>query len=154
MKSLWLETEKVMEQPLLSKRNSNAKGGFRTLPFIIGNNKFCKLLINSVYKWMLLLSLCVAANEACERLASLGLMPNMILYLTREYGMHTAEATNFLLLWSAATNFMPLIGAFLADSYFGRYPMIAFGSVASLLVPIFFLSFPLDPCDCLSFFCH
>jgi len=76
----------------------------------------------------------VAANEAFERLASLGLMPNMILYLTREYGMQTAGATNFLLLWSAVSNFTPFIGAVLADSYVGRYSMIAFGSVASLLV--------------------
>ena len=85
----------------------------------------------------------VAANEAFEKLASVGLMPNMILYLTREYGMQTAEATNFLLLWSAATNFTPLIGALLADSYVGRYSMIAFGSIASLLV-IFFLFFSLE----------
>lgn len=87
----------------------------------------------------LYMNVVVAANEACERLASLGLMPNMILYLTKVYGMQTAEASNFLLLWSAATNFIPLIGAFLADSYVGRYPMIGFGSIASLLV-IFFHS--------------
>ncbi|TKY74564.1 NRT1/ PTR FAMILY 1.2 [Spatholobus suberectus] len=102
------EMENVIEEPLLSKQNSNPKGGFRTLPFII-------------------------ANEAFERLASLGLMPNMILYLTRKYGMQTAGATNFLLLWSAATNFTPFIGAVLSDSYVGRYSMIAFGSIASLL---------------------
>ncbi|XP_020217230.2 protein NRT1/ PTR FAMILY 1.2 [Cajanus cajan] len=102
------ELENLKEEPLLSKQNSNPKGGFRTLPFII-------------------------ANEAFERLASLGLMPNMILYLTREYGMQTAEATNFLLLWSAASNFTPFIGAVLSDSYVGRYSMIAFGSMASLL---------------------
>lgn len=102
------EMESVIEEPLLSKQNSNAKGGFRTLPFII-------------------------ANEAFERLASLGLMPNMILYLTREYGMQTAGATNFLLLWSAASNFTPFVGAVLSDSYVGRYSMIAFGSIASLL---------------------
>ncbi|KAK2446235.1 protein NRT1/ PTR FAMILY 1.2 [Trifolium repens] len=109
--------EKVIEEPLLNQEhNSNVivnnknknKGGFRTLPFII-------------------------ANEACERVASIGLMPNMIIYLTKVYNMETAEATNFLLLWSAATNFTPLIAAFLADSYFGRYRIIAFGSVASLL---------------------
>ncbi|XP_052111643.1 protein NRT1/ PTR FAMILY 1.2 [Arachis duranensis] len=106
------EIEHVVEVPLLSKATSttshNHKGGFRTLPFII-------------------------ANEAFERLASIGLMPNMILYLTREYGMETAAATNFLLLWSAATNFTPLIAALLADSCVGRYSMIAFGSVTSLL---------------------
>ncbi|CAK8568855.1 unnamed protein product [Lathyrus sativus] len=109
--------EKVIEEeePLLNQeQNSNGivvnnnKGGFRTLPFII-------------------------ANEACEKVASIGLMPNMIIYLTKEYNMHTAEATNFILLWSAATNFTPLIAAFLADSYFGRYSMIAFGSLSSLL---------------------
>lgn len=86
----------------------------------------------------MLINVLVAANEAFERLASLGLMPNMILYLTREYGMQTAGATNFLLLWSAASNFTPFVGAVLADSYVGRYSMIAFGSIASLLV-IFFL---------------
>ncbi|XLU35159.1 hypothetical protein S245_071225 [Arachis hypogaea] len=106
------EIEHVVEVPLLSKATSttshNHKGGFRTLPFII-------------------------ANEAFERLASIGLMPNMILYLTREYGMETAAATNFLLLWSAATNFTPLIAALLADSCVGRYSMIAYGSVTSLL---------------------
>ncbi|XP_027355928.1 protein NRT1/ PTR FAMILY 1.2 [Abrus precatorius] len=102
------ELESVMEEPLLSKNRTNAKGGFRTLPFII-------------------------AIQAFDRLASLALMPNMILYLTREFGMETAGATNFLLLWSAATNFTPFIAALLADSYVGRYPVIAFGSIASLL---------------------
>ncbi|MED6133087.1 hypothetical protein PIB30_025052 [Stylosanthes scabra] len=106
------EIEHVVEVPLLSKTTSNTcqshKGGFRTLPFII-------------------------ANEAFERLASIGLMPNMILYLTRVYGMETAAATNFLLLWSAASNFTPLIAALLADSFVGRYSMIAFGSLTTLL---------------------
>jgi dipeptide/tripeptide permease len=78
-----------------------------------------------------------AANEACERVASIGLMPNMIIYLTKVYNMETAQATNFVLLWSAATNFTPIIAAFLADSYFGRYRIIGFGSIASLLVYIF-----------------
>ncbi|KAK4277000.1 hypothetical protein QN277_015074 [Acacia crassicarpa] len=97
------------EEPFLSTSDPNAnKGGFRTVPFII-------------------------ANEAFERLASVGLMPNMILYLTRDYGMKTTEATNVLLLFTAASNFLPVLGAFLADSLVGRYPMIAFGSIASLL---------------------
>ncbi|WZZ22601.1 hypothetical protein YC2023_123988 [Brassica napus] len=57
----------------------------------------------------------------------------MILYLTVEYGMGTTEAANILFLWSAATNFFPLIGAFIADSYTGRFPLIGFGSSTSLL---------------------
>ncbi|CAJ2643266.1 unnamed protein product [Trifolium pratense] len=99
--------EKLIEEPLLShEHNSNVN--------VVNNNNN-------------------KANEACERVASIGLMPNMIIYLTKVYNMETAEATNFLLLWSAATNFTPIIAAFLADSYFGRYPIIAFGSIASLL---------------------
>ncbi|KAK7384985.1 hypothetical protein VNO78_30690 [Psophocarpus tetragonolobus] len=94
------------KQPLIS--NGKQKGGMRTLPFIL-------------------------ANQGFENMASLGIMPNMILYLTREYNMDVAVATNVMLLWSAATSFMPIIGAFLADSYVGRYPTIAFGSVVSLL---------------------
>ena len=76
----------------------------------------------------------MAAKQAFERMASYGIMPNMILYLTRDYGMEAAAATNVLLLWSAATDFTPILGAFLADSYVLRYPMIAFGFVVSLLV--------------------
>ncbi|XP_010419733.1 PREDICTED: protein NRT1/ PTR FAMILY 1.3-like isoform X3 [Camelina sativa] len=57
----------------------------------------------------------------------------MILFLTVEYGMGTAEAANIIFLWSAATNFFPLVGAFIADSYTGRFPLIGFGSSISLL---------------------
>ncbi|KAF3971085.1 hypothetical protein CMV_005270, partial [Castanea mollissima] len=96
----------VVKEPLLNTYKT--KGGFKTLPFII-------------------------ANEAFEGVASFGLMPNMILYLTREFGMQIASAANVLFLWSAATNFMPILGAYLADSYVGRYRMIGFGSIVSLL---------------------
>lgn len=75
----------------------------------------------------------ILASQALEKLAYYGLAPNMILYLTAEYGMTTTGAANILLLWSAATNFFPLVGAFIADSYTGRFPLIGFGSSASLL---------------------
>ncbi|XP_011026620.1 PREDICTED: protein NRT1/ PTR FAMILY 1.2-like isoform X2 [Populus euphratica] len=94
----------MITEPLLS----SPKGGIRALFFII-------------------------ANEALERLASFGLSTNMILYLTREYGMDAASGAQILFLYSAAGNFMPIIGAFLADTYVGRYPMIGFGCIASLL---------------------
>ncbi|KAL9376363.1 hypothetical protein Peur_030483 [Populus x canadensis] len=94
----------MITEPLLS----SPKGGIRALFFII-------------------------ANEALERLASFGLSTNMILFLTREYGMDAASGAQILFLYSAAGNFMPIIGAFLADTYVGRYPMIGFGCIASLL---------------------
>lgn len=58
----------------------------------------------------------------------------MVLYLTRHYGMQAAQATNVILLWSAASYFTPVLGAFLADSYFGRFTIIAFGSFLTSLV--------------------
>ncbi|XAR67701.1 hypothetical protein NMG60_11002576 [Bertholletia excelsa] len=84
------------------------KGGLVTMPFII-------------------------ANEALEKVASYGLLPNMILYLMGEYHIGVAKGTNILFFWSAATNFLPLVGAFLSDSFLGRFLTIGLGSIASLL---------------------
>ncbi|XWS26333.1 hypothetical protein CRYUN_Cryun26dG0023300 [Craigia yunnanensis] len=100
------DEKNTIREPLLTAPTS--KGGFKTLPFIL-------------------------ANEAFERVASVGLAPNMILYLTREFGMETAKAANVIFFWSAANNFTPIVGAFLADSYVGKYRMIGFGSILSLL---------------------
>lgn len=60
----------------------------------------------------------------------------MILYLENEYHMGLVTGTNIINLWGAAGNFLPVPGAFLADSGVGRYPMIAVGSVFGLLVLI------------------
>ncbi|GAB2293522.1 hypothetical protein Dimus_027729 [Dionaea muscipula] len=84
------------------------KGGLITMPFII-------------------------ANESLEKVASYGLLPNMILYLMMDYKMSVAKGTNLLFFWSAATNFMPLVGAVVADSYLGRFLTIGLGSLSSLL---------------------
>ena len=85
-----------------------------------------------------------SANGALEKLASQGLSPSMILYLTKVYGMKSAHASNVIFLWSAASNFTPIICAFLADSYFGRFPMIAAGSIFSFLVISYCLLFQYD----------
>ena len=75
-----------------------------------------------------------AANEGFERAASSGLEPNMILYLMRGYGLEMATGSNIIFFWSAATNFTPILGAFLADAFVGRFRMIGFGSIATLMV--------------------
>ncbi|GMY38363.1 protein NRT1/ PTR FAMILY 1.2-like [Fagus crenata] len=84
------------------------KGGFRTMPFII-------------------------VNESFEKVASYGLMPNMIFYLMEGYQMQVVSATNILFLWSATSNTMAIFGAFLSDSYLGRFRVISLGSISSLL---------------------
>jgi len=82
-----------------------------------------------------------AANETFEKVASFGLIANMILYLMNEYHMDPVAGASLLFLWSAISHFTPVIGAFLSDSYFGRFRMIAYGTVFSLLVSIFILFF-------------
>ncbi|KAK7384984.1 hypothetical protein VNO78_30689 [Psophocarpus tetragonolobus] len=106
-----METMEEDIKPLISK--GKPKGGLRTLPFILGSQGF-------------------------EKMASFGLMPNMVLYLTRVFRMDVAAATNVIMLWSAATYLMPIIGAFLADSFVGRYPTIAFGTVVNVLGTLLF----------------
>lgn len=77
-----------------------------------------------------------AANEAFEKVSSFGLQANMILYLMQDYGMELVKGNHVLYIWSAATNFMPLIGAFIADSYLGRFLCIGLGSISTLLVTL------------------
>ncbi|KAL5729154.1 hypothetical protein ACHQM5_002142 [Ranunculus cassubicifolius] len=96
------------EDPNQQQPTSNQKGGLRTMPFII-------------------------ANEAFEKVASYGLMPNMIFYFMRDYHMSLATSTTVLSFIGSVTNFLPLAGAFVSDSYLGRFPTIAFGSLSSLL---------------------
>ncbi|XP_074333953.1 protein NRT1/ PTR FAMILY 1.2-like isoform X1 [Apium graveolens] len=68
-----------------------------------------------------------------EKAATSGLSANMMLYLERKYHMDLVTGTNIITLWTAAGNFLPVLGAFVADSTVGRYTMIAFGSIVGLL---------------------
>lgn len=58
----------------------------------------------------------------------------MILYLMKDYHLGVAKGTNVIFFWTAATNFMPILGAFLSDSYLGRFLTIGLASFCSLLV--------------------
>ncbi|CAJ2674823.1 unnamed protein product [Trifolium pratense] len=100
----------LMENGISSSSSSSQprKGGFRTMPFII-------------------------VNECLEKVASYGIMPNMILYLINDYNMAVAKATNVLYTWSAMSNILSIFGAFFSDSYLGRFNVIFIGSFSSLL---------------------
>ncbi|CAA0838374.1 Protein NRT1/ PTR FAMILY 1.2 [Striga hermonthica] len=104
------ERKELLEKPLSEDFEvlDEKKGGFRTLPFIIG-------------------------IEALEKMAIFGLSPNMTLYLMNEYHLELTAVSNVLFLWSSATNFMTLVGALAADSYLGRFRTIGIGSIVCLI---------------------
>uniref|UniRef100_A0A6N2KKZ7 Uncharacterized protein n=1 Tax=Salix viminalis TaxID=40686 RepID=A0A6N2KKZ7_SALVM len=73
------------------------------------------------------------ANETFEKVAGVGLHANMILYLRNEYNLSSASGAYILSLWGAISNFMPVLGALLSDSYLGRFRVIASATLISLL---------------------
>lgn len=59
---------------------------------------------------------------------------NLFLYFTNQLNQHNATAAKNLSNWSGTCYVMPLIGAFLADSYLGRYWTIATFSIIYVVV--------------------
>ncbi|KAL9246425.1 hypothetical protein vseg_019961 [Gypsophila vaccaria] len=96
------------EEIVVVESHQNKPGGWKSMPYIIGNETF-------------------------ERLAAFGLLANFMVYLRREYHMDQVTATNFINIYSGVGNFAPLLGAFISDAYFGRFWVIAIGSLASFL---------------------
>ena len=66
----------------------------------------------------------ILGNEFCERLAYYGLSTNLVVYFQQVLSLNTAEANLQVSIWSASCYVTPLIGAWLADSYWGRYKTI------------------------------
>ncbi|GMH26222.1 hypothetical protein Nepgr_028065 [Nepenthes gracilis] len=90
-----------MEKDSQSKTN---KGGLITMPFIF-------------------------ANEACEKLAVVGFQTNMISYLTQQLHMPLTKAANTLTNFGGTASLTPLIGAFIADSYAGKFWTLTMASL-------------------------
>ncbi|KAH0678019.1 hypothetical protein KY285_025820 [Solanum tuberosum] len=103
-----MENNPEKEEFLLNHSQNSTKGGLETIPFII-------------------------VNESCERSASLGLQPNMIIYITKFYNINAARASVLINLWSALSNVLSILGAFISDSYIGRFRAVATGTISSLI---------------------
>ncbi|KAL3839429.1 hypothetical protein ACJIZ3_024020 [Penstemon smallii] len=67
----------------------------------------------------------ILVTECCERLAYYGMSTNLVNYLKIRLNMGNVAASNTVTNWSGTCYITPLIGAFLADSYLGRYWTIA-----------------------------
>lgn len=71
----------------------------------------------------------ILGNECCERLAYYGMSTNLVLYFKKRLNQHSATASKNVSNWSGTCYITPLIGAFLADAYLGRYWTIALFSI-------------------------
>ncbi|XP_010554364.1 PREDICTED: protein NRT1/ PTR FAMILY 8.3 isoform X2 [Tarenaya hassleriana] len=63
----------------------------------------------------------ILGNECCERLAYYGIAGNLITYLTFKLHEGNVSAARNVTTWQGTCYITPLIGAILADAYWGRY---------------------------------
>ncbi|XVE90832.1 hypothetical protein DITRI_Ditri20bG0107800 [Diplodiscus trichospermus] len=91
-------------------------------------------------------------NQGLATLAFFGVGVNLVLFLTRVLGQDNAEAANNVSKWTGTVYIFSLLGAFLSDSYWGRYKTCAIFQavfvVGLVLLSITSSAFLLKPRGC------
>ncbi|XP_008807861.3 protein NRT1/ PTR FAMILY 2.11-like [Phoenix dactylifera] len=75
----------------------------------------------------------VIGNETFEKLGSIGIASNLLVYLTTIFHLKSVTAATTLNVFNGTTNLATVIGAFIADSNLGRYTTLGFACIASLM---------------------
>lgn len=71
----------------------------------------------------------IVGNEACERFSFYGMRSILVLYMTNVLLMDKGEAVEIAHLFNAGIYVLPLLGAWLADQFLGRYRTILYVSL-------------------------
>lgn len=87
--------------------------------------------------------------EVFERMAFHGIQSNLVVYLTRKLHEGTVESANNVTNWVGTVWMTPILGAYIADAYLGRYWTFVSASAIYLLVQK--LQLGIDIYICLSF---
>ncbi|KAK4777003.1 hypothetical protein SAY86_005691 [Trapa natans] len=91
-----------------AQHEENNYRGIRAMPFVIG-------------------------NEIFEKLGSVGTSTNLLVYLATVFNTKSITATNMINIFNGTINVATFVGAFLSDTYFGRYKTLGFACVSSFL---------------------
>ncbi|KAK7372070.1 hypothetical protein VNO80_05439 [Phaseolus coccineus] len=91
-----------------NRANKKETGTWRACPFILG-------------------------NECSERLAYYGMSTNLVSYFKTQLNQHGATASKNVANWGGTCYITPLIGAFVADAYLGRYLTILYFSIVYVI---------------------
>ncbi|KAJ9560192.1 hypothetical protein OSB04_005352 [Centaurea solstitialis] len=75
----------------------------------------------------------VVGNETFEKLGTIGTSANLLVYLTTVFNMKSLVALNLINVFNGTCSFGSLFGAFLSDTYFGRYNVLGFASISSFV---------------------
>ena len=71
----------------------------------------------------------IVGNEACERFSFYGMKSILVLYMVNALAMSESEAIEVAHLFNALIYVLPLLGAWIADRFLGRYRTILYVSL-------------------------
>eukprot|EP01125_Pyxidicula_operculata_P021962 TRINITY_DN8797_c0_g1_i1.p1 TRINITY_DN8797_c0_g1~~TRINITY_DN8797_c0_g1_i1.p1 ORF type:complete len:525 (-),score=32.85 TRINITY_DN8797_c0_g1_i1:13-1587(-) len=80
--------------------------------------------ISKSKKFLFLVTVLIIASEFCERTSFYSIEANLMLLFTQTLKMGNAEANMLALFWKGCCYLTPLIGAWVADNYWGRFKTI------------------------------